>query len=809
MKNKKYSFKGTISTTQKGVGFVDMPDEFGKKSKKVDRDESIHIDEGHLNTALNGDTVEVLVMDKKVGGKTEKEGEVVKILSRARETYVGTVKFENGKCLVVPDDRKMYANILIPNNDLGASNFKNNSNALNNSNNSNKKSNSGAIDINGNSSTKDQKINFGRGNKGWSNDFPNNGGTPSEGEGSGSSNSRGYPHGVGVSGSDNVKGYPHGVGVSVGNPSVPSHNVANNIVGTLNKPVNFNLKEGDKVFVQILPWTDPKKDLTGKLLTVLGQKGNNDVEMESIVLENGFEVGFSEEVEKEAEELAKAWKTIKPEEIAKRRDIRSTLTFTIDPFDAKDFDDAISFKKLSDEEIKALESKSAPIKGPLYEIGVHIADVSHYVTEGSALDKEAVKRGCSVYLVDRTIPMLPETLSNDLCSLNPGADKLSFSAIFIMDDQARIHSRWFGRTVMNSDHRFTYETAEAVIDGEPTNVMKYSNGLQTPASAETGLKYRDIMVTLNRLAKVLQKEKFSKGAIEFESEEIKFRLDPNGKPVGVDVKQRLDTHKLVEEYMLLANKEVAKYIFDSIKRKGHRDTGAIYRIHDVPDREKIINLSIFVKALGYDLKTKDGEVTAKDFNNLLDQIENTQHESLVRTAAIRSMQKAIYSTKNIGHFGLAFDFYTHFTSPIRRYPDLLVHRVLHKHLHNEPFADRDIVAFQKIAESSTDREIDAADAERSSKKLKQVEYMSTRVGQTFRGRISGITKWGIYVEENETKSEGMIGFRNLGNDYFNFDQKTYSVTGEKTGQKFTLGDEITFKVMAADVDKKTLDYGVL
>jgi ribonuclease R len=696
MKNKKYTVTGTISTTQKGVGFVDMPDASGKKSKKVDRDESVHIEVGFLNTALNGDIVEVSVQEKKVGGKTEKEGEVIKVISRARETFVGTAVIENNSFYVAPDDRKMYTNIFLSKDDV--KNLKN--------------------------------------------------------------------------GDSGDKG----------------------------------LKNGDKVFVRILPWNDPKKDLCGKIIKILGKKGVNDVEMESIVLENGFEVGFSATVEKEAEEIGKTEKNIKPEEIAKRRDIRGTMTFTIDPFDAKDFDDAISFKELSAEEVAKFETSNT--SGPLYEIGVHIADVSHYVREGTALDKEAVKRGCSVYLVDRTIPMLPETLSNDLCSLNPGADKLSFSAIFIMDKNVRILDRWFGRTVMNSDHRFTYETAQSVIDGDAGTVTKYSNGLQTVASVEAGMKYRDILVTLNRLAKILQKEKFSKGAIEFESEEIKFRLDENGKPIGVDVKQRLDTHKLVEEYMLLANKEVAKFIYDSIKKKGTRDTGAIYRIHDVPDKEKIVNLSIFVKALGYDLKTKDGEVTAKDFNNLLDQIEGTPHESLVRTAAIRSMQKAVYSTKNIGHFGLAFDFYTHFTSPIRRYPDLLVHRVLHKHLNNEPFGDRDIVAFQKIAEASTEREIDAADAERSSKKLKQVEYMSTRVGQTFKGRISGITKWGIYVEECETKSEGMIGFRNLGSDFFNFDPKTYSVTGEKSGQKFTLGDEVTFKVLGADLDKKTLDYGI-
>lgn len=675
-----HNITGIISTTRKGAGYIDDSD-----PKK----DSIYIEEGTLNTALNGDTVEFTVSEKNVRGVKTKVGQIKRIVSRAKETFVGIVDTQSKGAqksgfILIPDDKKMYTNIFVS-----------------------------------------SKV----------------------------------------------------------------------------------LKRDDKIFVRILPWTDPKKLPEGKVIKVLGKKGVNNVEMESIVLERGFEVGFPQAVEKEAEQIGiagnKLGKKIVATEIAKRRDIRNTLTFTIDPFDAKDFDDAISFKALSAE-----ETKKFGINGQAYEIGIHIADVSHYVREGTALDKEAVKRGCSIYLVDRTIPMLPEVLSNDVCSLNPHEDKLSFSAVFILDDKANIKSRWFGRTVMNSDHRFTYETAQAVIDGVSANANKYSKGIQTAASAEAGMKYRDQLVTLNRLARILQKDKFSKGAIEFEQEEIKFRLDKDGKPIGAYVYERLDTHKLVEEYMLLANREVAKYIFDSIKKKGKRDTGAIYRIHETPDKEKIKNLAVFVKALGYDLHIgKDGAVTAQDLNHLLDQVEDTPHESLVRTAAVRSMQKAIYSTKNVGHFGLAFDFYTHFTSPIRRYPDLLVHRVLAKHLHDEPFADKDIVTFQHIAESSTAREIDAAIAERESKKLKQVEYMSTRVGQVFDGVISGVTRWGMYVEDKETKSEGMIGMRNLGDDYYDFNEKTYSIVGEKTGKKFTLGDRIRFKVLAADLDKKTLDYG--
>ena len=666
---------GTISTIAKGAGFIDDP---------AKPEESIYIEPGALNTALNKDEVEVRILGtkKKPDGKMEKTGEVVRVISRTKDQYVGVVTIENGEILVVPDDRKMYVKISIPAKEL-------------------EQFSGGAL----------------------------------------------------------------------------------------------KLDKDDKVFVKLDPWTDPTKNPTARVLRILGKKGMNDVEMESIVLEKGFEVGFPKAVEQEAMEIGHEGKNISSEEIAKRRDMRGTQTFTIDPFDAKDFDDAISFKTISD---------------GLYEIGVHIADVSHYVREGTALDKEAVKRGCSVYLVDRTIPMLPEVLSNDVCSLNPQEDKLSFSAVFIIDDKAHIQERWFGKTIMNSTHRFTYETAQAAIDGRAENVIGYSSDIQTAESAEKGMKYRDSLMILNDLAKILQKEKFSKGAIEFEQEEVKFRLDLQGKPIGVYVKPRLDTHKLVEEYMLLANREVAKFVFDQIQKKGKRDTGAIYRIHDTPDKDRIKDLATFVKALGYNLKTgPDGEVRAQDINRLLDEIEGTPHESMISIAVIRSMQKAVYSTKNIGHFGLAFDFYTHFTSPIRRYPDLLVHRIMEKHLHNEPFGDREIVVFQHIAETSTDREIDAADAERSSKKLKQVEYMSTRIGQTFPGTISGVTKWGIYVEESETRSEGMVGMRSLGTDFYVFDEKTYSIVGQKTGKRYTLGDKVTFKVMGADLDKRMLDYALV
>ncbi len=639
--NKGTNITATITTIRKGMGFIKNPQD-------VEKDIIIEI--GFLNTALNNDTVEVKLHSlKKEQGQT---GEVVRIIERARDSFVCTIDSRNGVLTAYPDDKKAYASFVLSEEDK---------------------------------------------NK-----------------------------------------------VSI----------------------------GDKIYLKMREWTDPKKNPTGNILKIIGKKGNNNAEMESIVLERGFEIGFPAKVEAEADKIDKNKIEDINSEISKRTDFRRTLTFTIDPFDAKDFDDAISFKDLGNNK---------------YEIGVHIADVSHYVKEKSELDKEAFKRGCSIYLVDRTIPMLPEVLSNDVCSLNPHEDKLTFSAWFTINNNGEILERGFGKTIINSDHRFTYEDAQEVLN--------VKNG-----------KYFTELNKLNEIAKILQKEKFNKGAIEFEQEEIKFKLDENGKPIGVYKKARLDTHKLVEEYMLLANREVAKHIFDSIKKKGKKDTGSIYRIHDMPDQERMMDLSVFVKALGYSLEIKEGKVTAHNIKHLLKQIQGTVHEALISTAVIRSMQKAVYSTKNIGHFGLAFDYYTHFTSPIRRYPDLLIQRILQRHLKHEPFGDKEIVEFQNIAEKSTAREIDAAGAERESKKLKQVEYMSDKVGQIFEGTISGVTEWGIYVEEKETKSEGMIKIRDIGGDFYNFDKKTYSIVGQKTKKKLTLGDSIKFKVAGADLDKKTLDF---
>ncbi|MDE1966545.1 MAG: ribonuclease R [Patescibacteria group bacterium] len=539
-------------------------------------------------------------------------------------------------------------------------------------------------------------------------------------------------------------------------------------------------RHGDKVQAKLASWTDPKRLPTAEVIRVLGAKGEHNVEMESIVLDKGFDTRFPAPVLDEAAEIERRKAEIMAHEIATigkangRRDLRDALTFTIDPVDAKDFDDAISFRALP---------------GSLYEIGVHIADVSEYVREGSALDKEALHRGSSVYLVDRTIPMLPEVLSNDVCSLNPGSDKLAFSAIFTMDAHGKIHGRWFGKTIINSNKRFTYEEGQEVLDGKKDT-------------------YREELTALNKLAKILQKEKFAAGAIEFEQDEIKFKLDAHNKPIGVYRKVRTDIHKLVEEFMLLANREVARFTFDSIKKNGNgRQTGAIYRIHDVPDKDKIVDLGILVRALGhYFPETSD--ISSKELSAMLKSIEGAPEASLIKTAAIRSMSKAIYSTKNIGHFGLAFPFYTHFTSPIRRYPDLLVHRILANHLYVKRFGDRDLARFDQIALRSTEREIAAAEAERASVKYKQVEYMQSRIGSAFDGTITGVTEWGIYIEEKGTKCEGMVPLRSL-DDFYELDKKNYCLVGQKTKKRYRLGDSVRFKVISADLERKTLDYALL
>jgi len=633
----KEKLKGIIKVTGKGVGYFPNPS---------DENNDFEIQPENVNTALSGDVVFVEPTGIEVYGR--KQAKVLEIVERKKTAFVGTLEKTDSGFFLIPDDRRMYKDIFVPN----------------------------------------EKV---------------------------------------------LKG-----------------------------------KEGDKVQVKITEWTADSKGPQGEVIRVIGRKGEHNAEMLGIVIENGFEVDFPAQVEAEAT----AWKAKFNNEnhLEGRRDFRSTTTFTIDPADAKDFDDAISFKKLDNGD---------------FEIGIHIADVSHFVTPGTDLDKEAKHRGTSIYLVDRTIPMLPEILSNDLCSLNADEDKYAFSAVFVLSPKAEVKDRWFGRTLINSNKRFVYEEAQEVLD------------------KKKGLFFKELE-TLNKLAYKLREEKFKNGAIEFETEEVKFELDNLGKPIRVYKKMRTDIHKLIEDFMLLANREVAKTL--DLASKANTRAAGIYRIHDAPDREKIINLAEFVKALGFELKHKDGETTGEDISRMIKSVEGTPAEMLIKTAAIRSMSKAVYSTSNIGHFGLAFDFYTHFTSPIRRYPDVMVHRLLERYLSKGKIEQDEILKYQNLCDEESEREIEAADAERTSIKYKQVEYMQEHVGEEFDAIISGVSEWGIYVEEVNTKAEGMVKLRDMTDDFYELNQKIYAVVGQKTGKKHSLGDKVRVKLIGSDPERKTLDF---
>ena len=527
-------------------------------------------------------------------------------------------------------------------------------------------------------------------------------------------------------------------------------------------------KDGEKVVVSIIEWPKNAKNPIGRVKTVLGKKGENNTEMNAILADFGFPLEFPKAVEEEANSISDV---ISEEEIKKRHDFRETTTFTIDPADAKDFDDAISFKKLENGN---------------YEIGVHIADVSHYVIPDSNLDKEAFERGTSVYLVDRVIPMLPERLSNNLCSLRPNEDKLCFSAVFELDEKANVIDQWFGRTVIHSDRRFSYEEAQEIIEGK-----------EDPLS--------EAILKLNELAFILRERKFKSGAISFETEEVKFLLDDNGKPLGVYTKIRKEAHKLIEDFMLLANRKVAEYI--GKQGKGKNKLTFVYRFHDVPNTETLTSFSQFASRFGHRLSFKSDKETAKSLNVMMEKIEGSKEQNLLTSLAIRSMAKAIYTTKKASHYGLAFDYYTHFTSPIRRYPDVMVHRLLQYYLDGGKKVNSE--HYEKMSEHSSQMEKKAAEAERASVKYKQAEYLQNQIGTEYIGIISGVTEWGMYVEIEENKCEGMVRLRDITDDFYTLDEKNYAIIGQRKKKVYQLGDEVQIKVKKVDLDKRQIDFTLI
>jgi ribonuclease R len=639
---------GTLDMTQHGYAFL----------VSENSDDDVFIARNNLKTALDGDLVKVFVFPARKQ-RSRSEGEVVEILERARDTFVGTVEISRNYAFLLPDSRKMPFDIFIP--------------------------------------------------------------------------------------LEKLKGVEH----------------------------------GQKAIARIIDWPAKAKNPFGEIVDILGYPGENDTEMHSILAEFELPYKFSEEVEAYAEKIPEG---ISPQEIARRRDFRKAPTFTIDPADAKDFDDALSLQ---------------PLPNGLWEVGIHIADVSHYVKTKTILDSEAFDRATSVYLVDRVVPMLPEKLSNGVCSLRPHEDKLTFSAVFKMNEAGEVLDEWFGRTVIHSDRRFSYEEAQKVID------------------TGAGDMKREIL-KLYEISKILKAKRFEQGSINFEREEVKFHLAEDGTPTGVYFKVQKEANWLIEEFMLLANRRVAAYAsrggkyekdLSPAEPKGKKQSGKtfVYRIHDVPDPEKMDAFTRFITKFGHHLNPQQsGRRLSTALNALLDQVQGNKEQHVVEMMALRSMAKARYSTNNIGHYGLAFKDYAHFTSPIRRYPDLMVHRLLAHYLQNGE--SKNAETYEKRCQHASEMERRAVEAERASVKYKQVEFMQDKVGMEFDGLVSGLTDWGIYVEIVENKCEGMVSIKSIADDFYEFDEEEYRIVGRHSGKKFEIGDEVKVEVMNANLSRRQLDY---